>query len=174
MDLSDQSLTIFIVDFGLAKRFHHPATGQHIPFHQVQCIRGTPAFISIHAHLGAELGHCNDLKSLAYMPIYLVCGSLPWLSKEGCQQVSSILDMKQKTAVEALCHHVPCELVKLTHRVSDHSRAIRQSDHQTHRLSDHSRLIRPSDHLTHRLSDNSIPVRPSDHQTTRLVFQSPV
>ena len=112
MGLSDQSLTAFIVDFRLAKRFHHPATGQHIPFRQVQCIRGTPAFISIHAHLGAELGCRDDLESLAYMLIYLVHGSLPWLSKDGCRQASSILNMKQKTTIEVLCHHVPCELAK--------------------------------------------------------------
>ena len=121
MGLSDQSLTTFIVDFRLAKRFRHPATGQHIPFCQVQHIRGTPAFISIHAHLGAELGRRDDLESLAYMLIYLVCGLLPWLSKDGCWQASSILDMKQKTTVEVLCHHVPCELVKFltyTHTLS--------------------------------------------------------
>ena len=121
MGLSDQSLTAFIVDFRLAKRFRHPATGQHIPFRQVQCVRGTPAFISIHAHLGAELGHRDDLESLAYMLIYLVHGLLPWLSKDGCWQASSILDMKQKTTVEVLCHHVPCELVKFltyTHTLS--------------------------------------------------------
>ena len=121
MGLSDQSLTLFIVDFGLAKRYCYPATGNHIPFCQVYCMWGTPAFSSIHNHLGAELGHCDDLKSLAYMLIYLVSGSLPWLSEDKCQKVSSILEMKQKTAVEVLCHHVPCELgtfLTYTHTLS--------------------------------------------------------
>ena len=112
MGLGDQSLTAFIVDFGLARRYRHPATGHHIPFRQAQHMRGTPAFSSIHTHLGAELGCRDDLESLAYMLIYLVRGSLPWLSKDGYRQASSILDMKQKTAVEVLCHHVPCELAK--------------------------------------------------------------
>ena len=110
MSLSDQHLTAFIVDFGLAKRYCHWTTGNHIPFHQVQRIRGTPAFGSIHSHLGAELGRHDDLKSLAYTLIYLVLGSLPWLGKDGCQQASLILEMKQKTAVEELCCHAPCEL----------------------------------------------------------------
>ena len=110
MGLGDQSLTLFIVDFGLAKRYRHPATGNHIPFCQVHRMRGTSAFSSIHNHLGAELGHCDDLKSLAYMLIYLVCSSLPWLSEDKWQKVSSILEMKQKTAVEVLCRYVPCEL----------------------------------------------------------------
>ncbi|KAL4062691.1 hypothetical protein J3A83DRAFT_4109259, partial [Scleroderma citrinum] len=98
-----------IVNFSLAKRYHHPVTGNHIPFHWVQCVRGTPAFSSIHAHLGAKLGHCNDLESLAYMLIYLVCGSLPWLSEDRHQQVSSILKMKQKTTVK-VCTMPSCSL----------------------------------------------------------------
>ena len=110
MGLGDQCHTIFIVDFGLAQKYRHPTTGNHIPFRQVQCIRGTPAFSSIHSHLGSELGRRDDLESLAYTLIYLVCGSLPWLNKDRRQQASSILEMKQKIAVEVLCHHTPCEL----------------------------------------------------------------
>jgi len=111
MGLSDEHLTLFIVDFRLAKWYCHLTTGNHVPFHQVQhTIKGTPTFSSIHAHLGAELGCHDDLKSLAYVLIYLIHGSLPWLSGDGHQRVSSILKMKQKTAVEVLCHHVPCEL----------------------------------------------------------------
>lgn len=122
MGLSDERLTPFIVNFELAKWYRHLATGNHVPFHQVQhTIKGTHAFSSIHAHLGAELGHRDDLKSLAYVLIYLVRGSLPWLSGDGHQWVSSILKMKQKTAVEVLCHHVSCELptfLTYTHTLS--------------------------------------------------------
>ena len=110
MGLGDQCRTIFIVDFGLAQKYRHPITGNHIPFHQVRCIRGTPAFSSIHSHLGSELGRRDDLESLAYMLIYLVRGSLPWLNKDRRQQASLILEMMQKIAVEVLCYHIPCEL----------------------------------------------------------------
>ena len=110
MGLSDERLIPFIVDFGLAKRYRHPVTGHHIPFRQVQRIKGTPAFNSIHTHLGAEIGRRDDLESLAYLLIYLVLGSLPWLSGDRRQWASSILEAKQKTAVEVLCYHVPSEL----------------------------------------------------------------
>ena len=110
MGLGDQCRTTFIVDFGLAQEYRHPITRSHIPFRQVQCVRGTPAFSSIHSHLGAELGRRDDLESLAYTLIYLVHGSLPWLNKDRRQQASSILEMKQKIPVEVLCHHAPCEL----------------------------------------------------------------
>ena len=110
MGFGDQSLTTFIVDFGLAKKYCHPTTGHHIPLHQAQHTTGTPAFSSIHAHLGAELGRRDDLESLAYMLIYLAQGSLPWLSGDSHQRALSILEVKQKTATEVLCSHVPCEL----------------------------------------------------------------
>ncbi|KIM64062.1 hypothetical protein SCLCIDRAFT_23697 [Scleroderma citrinum Foug A] len=61
MGLGDQCRTIFIVDFGLAQKYRHPTTRNHIPFRQVQCIRGTPAFSLIHSHLGSELGWRDDL-----------------------------------------------------------------------------------------------------------------
>ena len=110
MGLGDQCRTPFIVDFGLAQKYRHTTTGIHIPFHRVQSIRGTPAFSSIHSHLGAEIGRRDDLESLAYTLIYLVRGSLPWLNKDRRQQASSILEMKQKIAGEVLCHQAPCKL----------------------------------------------------------------
>ncbi|KAG1827547.1 kinase-like domain-containing protein [Suillus subaureus] len=54
--------TTYIIDFG-----------RHLT--------GTPAFASINNHLGLELVCCDDLKSLAYMLIYFLRGSLPWLNK---------------------------------------------------------------------------------------------
>ena len=118
--LGDQCRTPFIVDFGPAQKYHCTTTGIHIPFRQVQRIRGTPAFSSIHSHLGAEIGQRNDLESLAYTLIYLVHGSLPW-HKDKRQQASSILEMKQKIPVEVLCHQAPCELATFltyTHTLS--------------------------------------------------------
>ena len=121
MGFGDQSLTAFIVDFGLAKKYRHPTTGHHIPFRQAQRTTGTPAFSSIHAHLGAELGCRDDLESLAYMLIYLAQGSLPWLSGDRRQRASSILEAKQKTTTEVLCSCVPRELAAFltyTHTLS--------------------------------------------------------
>ena len=121
MGLGDQCRTPFIVDFGLAQKYRHATTGIHIPFRQVQCIRGTLAFSSIHSHLGAEIGRHDDLESLAYTLIYLVRGSLPWLNKDKRQQASSILEMKQKIPVEVLCHQAPCKLATFltyTHTLS--------------------------------------------------------
>lgn len=51
MDLSNECLTAFVIDFGIAKKYCHSDTGKHIPFRQAQHLRGTPAFSSIHSHV---------------------------------------------------------------------------------------------------------------------------
>lgn len=115
MGLGSEALTIFIVDFGLAKQFHHLNTGLHILFHRSHHLTGTPAFASINSHLGAELGHRDDLESLVYVLIYLACGSLPWLDEANSpgSSVPLILNIKQTTPVELLCSGLPHEFVTL-------------------------------------------------------------
>ncbi|KAG2346338.1 kinase-like protein, partial [Suillus weaverae] len=94
--------TAFIIDFSIAKEYWDTATRVHIPFHQNQCLTGTPAFASINNHLGIALGHHDDLESLTYMLIYLLCGFLPWLTSDHEKlSSSSILECKVNTTIEA-------------------------------------------------------------------------
>ncbi|KAG1820790.1 casein kinase I isoform delta, partial [Suillus variegatus] len=102
--LGDLKDTAFIIDFGIAKEFWNTATSLHIPFHQGQCLTGTPAFSSINTHLGVEPGHRDDLELLTYMLIYFLQGSLPWLTNnEEKLSSSSILEPKVDTTIENLC-----------------------------------------------------------------------
>lgn len=43
-----------MIDFGLAKRYYHPHTGEHIPVKMHKGLIGTARFASINAHLGLE------------------------------------------------------------------------------------------------------------------------
>ncbi|KAG1888299.1 kinase-like domain-containing protein, partial [Suillus subluteus] len=96
--------TAFIINFGIAKEYWDTATRVHIPFHQNQRLTGTPAFTSINNHLGVDLGHCDDLESLTYMLIYLLRGSLPWLTSDHEKlSSSSVLEHKVNTTIEVLC-----------------------------------------------------------------------
>ncbi|KAG1721215.1 kinase-like domain-containing protein [Suillus occidentalis] len=102
--------TTFIIDFGIVKEFWNMTTSVYIPFHQGQRLTGTPAFASINNHLGVEPGHHDDLKSLTYMLIYFLQGSLPWLiSDEEKLFSSSILERKVNTTIEDLCCGIPVE-----------------------------------------------------------------
>lgn len=44
--------TVFIVDFGLARLYENPRTGQHIPFKEDCPLIGTVRYLSLNAHLG--------------------------------------------------------------------------------------------------------------------------
>ncbi|KAG1845753.1 kinase-like domain-containing protein [Suillus tomentosus] len=74
--------TAFIIDFGIAKEYWDTTTKGHIPFCRNQRLTGTPAFASLNNHLGVDPGHRDDLESLTYMLIYLLRGSLPWLTSD--------------------------------------------------------------------------------------------
>ncbi|KAG1789486.1 kinase-like domain-containing protein, partial [Suillus plorans] len=107
--------TTFIIDFGIVKEYWDTATKVHIPFHQNQCLTGTPTFASINNHLlGVDLGRRDDLESLTYMLIYLLHGSLPWLTSNHEKLSScSILERKVNTTIEVLCDGIPVEFASI-------------------------------------------------------------
>ncbi|KAG1838093.1 kinase-like domain-containing protein [Suillus subalutaceus] len=106
--------TAFIIDFGIVKEYWDTATRVHIPFCQNQCLTGTPAFASINNHLGVDLGHRDDLESLTYMLIYLLRGSLPWLTSDSEKlSSSSVLECKVNTTIEVLCDGIPIKFASV-------------------------------------------------------------
>jgi serine/threonine protein kinase len=110
----DLKNTAFLIDFGIAKEFRDSATRAHIPFHQNHSFVGTPAFTSINHHLGFESGRRDDIESLAYTLIYLLCGSLPWFNKDTPSLSNdAILKLKQDIPAEILCCGIPLEFATL-------------------------------------------------------------
>ena len=103
---------IYLIDFGLAKRYRHPVTKQHIPYRENSGLGvvGTLRYASVNAHLGMELSRRDDLEALFYMLIYFVRGSLPWqgalrLSKS--EKYSRVLELKQTVSYSELCKDLP-------------------------------------------------------------------
>lgn len=45
---------VYIIDFGLAKRFRDPKSGDHIPFKDGKNLTGTARYASLNTHLGVE------------------------------------------------------------------------------------------------------------------------
>ena len=61
---------IFLIDFGLSKRFRDPNTGLHIPYRDGKNLTGTARYASINTHLGMEQSRRDDIEALSYLLIF--------------------------------------------------------------------------------------------------------
>lgn len=108
--LADQKMNVFCVDFGLAKRYRHPLSLEHIPRKDGKSLTGTPRYASISNHLGIEQTRRDDIEAIGYVLIYFLKGSLPWQglkAKNAQKKYQLILEKKQQVSVSQLCQGCP-------------------------------------------------------------------
>jgi hypothetical protein len=52
--MGSKSDTVYLIDYGLSKRYMDPKTGQHIPMKDGKSLTGTARYASLNTHLGYE------------------------------------------------------------------------------------------------------------------------
>lgn len=118
MGLGRRANQVYIIDYGLGKKYRDLQTHKHIPYRENKNLTGTARYASVNTHLGVEQSRRDDLESLGYVLMYFLRGSLPWQGlKAGTkkQKYDKISEKKMLTPVEVLCKSYPSEFVSYFH-----------------------------------------------------------
>ena len=112
MGLKKDNGTLYLLDFGLAKKYRSSKTLEQYPYIKKKKLTGTARYASIHALEEMEQSRRDDLESVGYVLMYFLRGNLPWQglkikSKE--DRYKKILDKKKETTSEELCKGFPDE-----------------------------------------------------------------
>lgn len=108
MGLGHKANQVYIIDFGLAKRYRDATTNRHIPYRENKFFLGTARYASCNTHLGIEQSRRDDLECLGYVLLYFLRGSLPW---QGSKASTEKCEKKLSTPIEVLCKSYPAEFV---------------------------------------------------------------
>ena len=106
---------VYILDFGLSKKYRSSRTHQHIRFCSNKKLTGTARYASINALKGCEQSRRDDLEAIGYVLMYFLLGSLPWQGlkiKPGEDQFKKIAEKKINTSFEFLTKGHPDEFLK--------------------------------------------------------------
>lgn len=118
MGLGRKANQVYIIDFGLAKRYRDSTTNRHIPYREHKNLTGTARYASCNTHLGIEQSRRDDLESIGYVLLYFLRGSLPWQGLKAAtkkQKYDKISEKKLSTPIEVLCKSHPVEFASYFH-----------------------------------------------------------
>ena len=105
---------IYIIDFGLAKKYYSVSKAQHIKFITGKHLIGTARYCGRNAHRGYEQGRRDDIESIGYVLMYFLLGILPWQGlkvKKNEDQFERIAQKKYTTSFEELTAGQPEEFL---------------------------------------------------------------
>ena len=112
MGLNDMNAVLYLLDFGLAKKYRSSKTLEQYPYIKKKKLTGTARYASIHALEEMEQSRRDDLESTGYVLMYFLRGNLPWQGlklKTKDNRYQKILDKKRETTSEELCKNFPVE-----------------------------------------------------------------
>ena len=103
---------LYLIDFGLAKKYRSSKTLEQYPMRTGKKLTGTARYASVNALGGVEQSRRDDLESIAYVLVYLAKGSLPWQGlpiKKKEDRYKKIHDKKKSILPEQLCVGLPSQ-----------------------------------------------------------------
>jgi len=112
MGLKQKNAVLYLLDFGLAKKFRSSKTLMQYPYVRKKKMTGTARYASIHALEEMEQSRRDDLESMGYVLLYFLRGSLPWQGikiKAKENRYKKILAKKKETTSDELCETFPEE-----------------------------------------------------------------
>ena len=90
---------IYLIDYGLSKKYKDIKNDMHIPFKNDRPITGTIRYISINTHKGFEQSRRDDIESACYIIIYFLNGKLHWdgiKCKTKEEKIQKIMEKKEE------------------------------------------------------------------------------
>ena len=115
MGREEKSKYLYLLDFGLAKKYRSSSTLKHYPMIKKKNLTGTARYASINALRGYEHSRRDDLEAAGYVLIYFIKGRLPWQGiqvKTKEERYKKILKKKIEISPEELCENLPQEFEK--------------------------------------------------------------
>ena len=112
MGLNKNSQFLYLLDFGLAKKYRSSTTLIQYPMINKKKLTGTARYASINALRGLEQSRRDDLEAVGYVLMYLLRGSLPWQglqAKNKEERYKKIMQKKIDTNSYDLCYGFPSE-----------------------------------------------------------------
>ena len=101
---------IYLIDFGLSKKYRSSITYKHIKFRITGQLTGSVRFASANALRGGEQSRRDDLESIGYMIIFFMRKKLPWQGLTGntkMDRYKKVYKMKKNIRPEDLCKGLP-------------------------------------------------------------------
>ena len=105
--------SIYLIDFGLSKKYRDPITKQHVLYGEGRHLIGNKKYASLNTRMGIEQSRRDDIEASMFMLINLLKGSLPWdILDDKTAPYAQLLYLKDLTP-EQICKDCPHQFVEI-------------------------------------------------------------
>ena len=107
---------IYLIDFGLSKKYRSERTMKHIQFCLSKKVSGTVRYASVNSLKGFEQSRRDDLESFCYMMLFFILKKLPWQGLKAKTQAGryrKVLEKKEEFNIDEYKKIIPWEIISV-------------------------------------------------------------